>query len=87
MARIELEVTEGWQSENAPPGTVEEFTLIAWQKAVGDSVQKYDALFEYDPGKGVVEYTAPADGKLVEILIPDGSEGCLRGDVAGILEV
>lgn len=84
--RIELKVEEGFQSENAPEGTPKEFMLIGWRKNVGDTVEKHEILFEYDPGKSVLEYPSPADGILVEICIEDGSEGNPQGAVAGIIE-
>lgn len=86
MARIELRVEEGWQSENSPPGTIEEFNLTEWKKSVGDRVEKWDILFIYNPGKVDIEYTSSVSGVLAEILIPSGSEGNPRGAVAGIIE-
>lgn len=87
ITRIELRVTEGWQSENAPPGTAEEFTLIEWKKSVGDLIERHDIIFTYDPGKVEIEYTAPCNCRLVEIWIPAGTEGCPRGSIAGAVEM
>lgn len=69
MSRIELLVTEGWQSENSPEGLLEEFQLLLWTKSVGDRVERWDTIFWYDPQKIGIEFSSPVAGVLVEIRI------------------
>lgn len=88
--RVELAVTEGWQSENSPPGMEENFKMLEWHKAAGDRVERHDCLFTYDAPKGIVEYYAPNAGRLVEICIPVDDPDCEptheRGAIAGVIE-
>jgi 2-oxoglutarate dehydrogenase E2 component (dihydrolipoamide succinyltransferase) len=64
---------------------VSEVTLVRWLKAVGDSVVTGEVLFEVDIDKSVIEIEAFENGRLAEILQPDGSP-VMPLDVVGILE-
>jgi pyruvate dehydrogenase E2 component (dihydrolipoamide acetyltransferase) len=48
--------------------------LASWLKQVGDTVRKGDAIAEVETEKATVDLEAPADGTLVEIVVPDGAE-------------
>ncbi|MBT3322715.1 MAG: 2-oxo acid dehydrogenase subunit E2 [Anaerolineae bacterium] len=47
---------------------VEEVTLVTWLKAVGDSVEEFEALLEVETDKVVTEIPSPAEGTLLKIL-------------------
>lgn len=51
--------------------TVEEGTIVAWLKEVGDSVAKGDMLFEVETDKVTTEIPASMDGVLTEILVAE----------------
>jgi len=52
--------------------TMTEATIKEWLKAPGDRVRKGEILFNYDTEKVSLDYEAPADGLLIEILAPAG---------------
>jgi pyruvate dehydrogenase E2 component (dihydrolipoamide acetyltransferase) len=52
--------------------TVTEGTITRWMKAVGDSVERDEPLFEISTDKVDSEVPAPAGGVLTEILVPEG---------------
>ncbi|NOZ55319.1 MAG: 2-oxo acid dehydrogenase subunit E2, partial [Calditrichaeota bacterium] len=52
--------------------SVVEGTLVKWHKKVGDRVKKDELLYEISTDKVDSEIEAPADGVLVEILVPEG---------------
>jgi pyruvate dehydrogenase E2 component (dihydrolipoamide acetyltransferase) len=52
--------------------TVTEGTITRWMKAVGDSVDRDEPLFEVSTDKVDSEVPAPASGVLSEILVPEG---------------
>ena len=54
------------------PESISEGTVASWMKASGDSVRRDEVLVEIETDKVVLEVVAPADGKLVEILVPEG---------------
>ncbi len=47
-------------------------TLLAWRKAVGDTVVRDEILVDLETDKVVLEISAPAAGVLSEILVPEG---------------
>jgi pyruvate dehydrogenase E2 component (dihydrolipoamide acetyltransferase) len=53
--------------------TVEEGTVSAWHKKVGDRVGPEDPLFEVETDKAAASIPAQASGVLAEILVPAGS--------------
>jgi pyruvate/2-oxoglutarate dehydrogenase complex dihydrolipoamide acyltransferase (E2) component len=63
--------------------TVNEGTIAAWHKAVGDSVEKGDMLVDVETDKVATEITAPASGVLTSIDIAEGE----TVDVGTILAV
>jgi pyruvate dehydrogenase E2 component (dihydrolipoamide acetyltransferase) len=52
--------------------SMQEATIAKWHKAVGDSFTAGDALYEIETEKVTQEITAPGDGKLLEVLVPEG---------------
>ncbi len=67
MARIAIELPAlGFDMETG--------RLAAWLKGVGDPVRKGDAIAEVETEKATVDLEAPADGTIVEIVVPDGTE-------------
>ena len=47
-------------------------TIVAWHKAVGDLVEKGEALFELETEKVSMQVESPDEGELAEILVPAG---------------
>ena len=52
--------------------TVTEGTITRWMKAVGDTVERDEPLFEVSTDKVDSEVPSPAAGVLTEILVPEG---------------
>ncbi len=48
---------------------MEEGTIVAWRKKVGDSVKKGEVLLDVEAEKGVFEAECPYDGVVKEILV------------------
>ena len=53
--------------------SVVEGTVARWLKAPGDAVAKHEPLLEISTDKIDTEVPAPADGVLLEILVPEGT--------------
>lgn len=53
---------------------ISEGTVVRWLKGVGDIVQQDELLCEIETAKAVQEITAPAAGKITEILVAEGEE-------------
>jgi pyruvate dehydrogenase E2 component (dihydrolipoamide acetyltransferase) len=66
--------------------TVEQGTVAAWRKAVGDRVEKNEPLFDVETDKVETEIPAPASGVLSSILVPAG-ETVKVGARLAVLEV
>jgi pyruvate dehydrogenase E1 component beta subunit len=54
--------------------TMEEGKLIKWLKNVGDSVKSGDVIAEIETDKATMEVEAVDEGKLTQILVPEGTE-------------
>jgi pyruvate dehydrogenase E2 component (dihydrolipoamide acetyltransferase) len=52
--------------------TVDEGTVNAWHKAVGDPVAEGEPLLEIGTDKVDTDIPAPASGTLAEIRVPEG---------------
>lgn len=52
--------------------TMQEGTIARWVKAEGDVLVKNETMLEVETDKLTTELTAPCDGRLVKILVPDG---------------
>jgi 2-oxoglutarate dehydrogenase E2 component (dihydrolipoamide succinyltransferase) len=62
--------------------SVEEGTVVAWHKTVGDTVQAGEPLCEISTDKVETEITAPADGVLARILAEVGDTVAVGGTLA-----
>ncbi|MFQ5512621.1 MAG: 2-oxoglutarate dehydrogenase, E2 component, dihydrolipoamide succinyltransferase [Candidatus Krumholzibacteriia bacterium] len=52
--------------------SIAEGTVTKWLKKVGDHIERDEALFEISTDKVDAEIPAPAEGVLLEILVPEG---------------
>jgi len=53
--------------------TMEEGTIVQWLKAVGERVERNEALAEIETDKAVFEFQSPEAGVLLKILQPEGA--------------
>ncbi len=60
---------------------MQEATIAKWHKQVGDSFAKDEALYEIETEKVTQEILAPAAGKVLEILVPEGENAQVNGGV------
>ncbi len=75
--------------------TMEEGTIVRWNKSEGDVVSSGDLLCEVETDKATMEYESPVDGTVLKILVPEGSAakvadliavvGDKGEDIAGLL--
>src|SRR5438128_8164070 len=66
--------------------TMEEGELAKWLKKVGDSVKAGDVIAEIETDKATMEVEAVDEGKLTQILVPEGAENVkVNTPIAGIL--
>src|SRR5437868_10806378 len=54
--------------------TMEEGKLAKWLKNVGDTVKSGDVIAEIETDKATMEVEAVDEGKLTQILVPEGTE-------------
>lgn len=54
------------------PESISEGTVAGWLKAPGESCSRDEVLVEIETDKVVLEVVAPADGRLVEIIVGEG---------------
>ncbi len=52
--------------------SMQEATIAKWHKAPGEAFAAGDVLYEIETEKVTQEVTAPAGGRLVEVLVPQG---------------
>src|SRR5690606_12494111 len=55
--------------------TMEEGVLAKWHVKVGDTVSAGDVIAEIETDKATMEVEAVDEGEVLEILVPEGSEG------------
>jgi pyruvate dehydrogenase E2 component (dihydrolipoamide acetyltransferase) len=65
---------------------MEEGVILKWLKPVGAAVKRGEPLIEIESDKATVEIEAFATGKLIEILVPEGSTAPI-GTILGMIEV
>ena len=63
----------------------DEARLTGWLKNVGDTVMEGEAIAEIETEKATVDLEAPASGRIVEILVPAGSDAKV-GTILATLE-
>jgi pyruvate/2-oxoglutarate dehydrogenase complex dihydrolipoamide acyltransferase (E2) component len=61
-----------------------EATIAKWHKQPGESFKSGDVLYEIETDKVTQEVTAPADGKLLEILVPAGEIAAVGAPVCSV---
>lgn len=61
-----------------------EATIAKWHKQPGESFRNGDVLYEIETDKVTQEVTAPADGKLLEILVPAGEIAVVGAAVCSV---
>jgi pyruvate dehydrogenase E2 component (dihydrolipoamide acetyltransferase) len=64
--------------------SVETCIITKWFKAKGESVSTGDILFSYETDKAAFDLESPADGILLDIFFPEGSEVPVLSNVAVI---
>ena len=52
--------------------SIAEGTVTKWLKQVGDTIKRDEPLFEISTDKVDAEIPAPAEGVLLEIIVPEG---------------
>ena len=55
--------------------TMEEGVLAKWHVKVGDTVKAGDVIAEIETDKATMEVEAVDEGEVIEILVPEGTEG------------
>lgn len=53
---------------------MEQATIVNWKKQIGDQVDKGDILYEVETEKVTCGVESSIAGKLVEIIVPSGTE-------------
>jgi pyruvate dehydrogenase E2 component (dihydrolipoamide acetyltransferase) len=66
--------------------TMEEATLEKWLKAVGDRVEKKDALYQTETDKALMDVESVDAGWLCEVLVPEGSTVKVGQEIARIAD-
>jgi 2-oxoglutarate dehydrogenase E2 component (dihydrolipoamide succinyltransferase) len=54
--------------------TMEDATLLAWHKQVGDHVDEGEAIADLETDKTNSELASPFSGTVVELLVEEGAE-------------
>src|SRR3954452_1613057 len=65
--------------------TMEEGTLAKWLVKEGDAVKSGDILAEIETDKATMEFEAVDEGKIANILVPEGHDGGKVGKPIAIL--
>ena len=65
---------------------MQEATIAKWHKKPGDVFRKDEALYEIETEKVTQEIAAPGDGRLLEVLVPEGENAKVNGPVC-IVEI
>lgn len=65
--------------------TMEEGTLAKWLVKVGDEVRAGDVMAEIETDKATMEFEAVDEGVIVDIAVPEGTEGVKVGTVIATL--
>lgn len=51
---------------------MQEATIVKWHRRTGESFKAGDALYDIETEKVTQEVTAPGDGRLLDIMVPEG---------------
>ena len=60
---------------------MEEGPIVAWHKSPGETFKAGEILYDVETEKVTNEVEAPGDGRLVEILVPEGEIAEVGADV------
>jgi pyruvate dehydrogenase E2 component (dihydrolipoamide acetyltransferase) len=66
--------------------TMEEATIVKWLKAVGDRVEKKEALYQIETDKSTMDVESVDAGILCEILAPEGTLVVVGQEIARIAD-
>ncbi|MFQ3586551.1 MAG: dihydrolipoamide acetyltransferase family protein [Fimbriimonadaceae bacterium] len=66
--------------------SMEEGTILAWRKRVGDVVKPGDVLYELETDKATIEVEAEAAGKIAKIVVDEGATAPVKTPVAYLAE-
>ena len=64
--------------------TMEEGSIVTWQKSEGETIASGDVICEVETDKATMDYESTQEGTLLKIVRPEGSSAQV-GDVIGIL--
>ncbi len=78
---IEMPQLSAGQDEDASAGA----TLASWLVAVGDLVEQGEVVAELETDKATVELESPVAGRVLELIVAEGTEGVVPGTVLGLL--
>jgi pyruvate dehydrogenase E2 component (dihydrolipoyllysine-residue acetyltransferase) len=62
--------------------SVVEGTVLRWLRREGEAVKRNETIAEVETDKADVEIPAPADGRLVKILVPEGARAAVGAELA-----
>lgn len=65
---------------------MQEATIVKWHKQPGESFKEGDVIYEFETEKVTEEVTATANGKMLEIKVPE-EEDAKVGDVVCVVDV
>jgi pyruvate/2-oxoglutarate dehydrogenase complex dihydrolipoamide acyltransferase (E2) component len=65
---------------------MQEATIVKWHKQPGEAFKEGDVIYEFETEKVTEEVTATANGKMLEIKVPE-DEDAKVGDVVCVVEV
>ena len=60
---------------------MQEATIAKWHKKVGEEFKQDEALYEIETEKVTQEVTAPGNGTLLQILVPEGESAAVNSGV------
>ncbi len=62
--------------------TMQEGTIVRWNKGEGDTLAVGDLLCEVETDKATMEYESPSSGTLLKVLVPAGSQAKVADPIA-----
>ena len=62
--------------------TMEEGTIVRWNKKEGEKVEPGDLLCEVETDKATMEYESPSEGILLKVIVPEGASAKVADPIA-----
>ncbi len=62
--------------------TMEEGTIVRWNKKEGEKVDSGDLLCEVETDKATMEYESPSEGTLLKVIVPEGASAKVADTIA-----